>query len=169
MRLIKSRGCHAVRYREQRMLCRYDAVIHFAGRKAVGESVKEPWLYYTCASSPLRNSEIFQPEVFWRRRAGESSQREKLALREMLQQIGEVSVDMILLQAQPGGVHQSDGGHEEAQCQDGICFPLPPHPPPPTSPPSFLLHLKRPAAALFKGIWKQRSTSISRGQGHKRT
>jgi len=26
---------------------KYDAVIHFAGRKAVGESVKEPWLYYT--------------------------------------------------------------------------------------------------------------------------
>ena len=26
---------------------RFDAVIHFAGRKAVGESVKEPMLYYT--------------------------------------------------------------------------------------------------------------------------
>ena len=26
--------------------CRFDAVIHFAGRKAVGESVQEPWLYY---------------------------------------------------------------------------------------------------------------------------
>lgn len=27
--------------------CRFDAVIHFAGRKAVGESVAEPMLYYT--------------------------------------------------------------------------------------------------------------------------
>ena len=26
--------------------CRFDAVIHFAGRKAVGESVQQPWLYY---------------------------------------------------------------------------------------------------------------------------
>ena len=26
---------------------RFDAVIHFAGRKAVGESVAEPMLYYT--------------------------------------------------------------------------------------------------------------------------
>lgn len=26
--------------------CRFDAVIHFAGLKAVGESVKEPLLYY---------------------------------------------------------------------------------------------------------------------------
>ncbi len=29
------------------LVCRFDAVIHFAGRKAVGESVKEPMLYYT--------------------------------------------------------------------------------------------------------------------------
>jgi nucleoside-diphosphate-sugar epimerase len=28
-------------------LCRFDAVIHFAGRKAVGESVSQPMLYYT--------------------------------------------------------------------------------------------------------------------------
>ena len=27
--------------------CRFDAVIHFAGRKAVGESVSQPMLYYT--------------------------------------------------------------------------------------------------------------------------
>ena len=27
--------------------CRFDAVIHFAGRKAVGESVEFPMLYYT--------------------------------------------------------------------------------------------------------------------------
>ncbi len=27
--------------------CRFDAVIHFAGRKAVGESVQLPMLYYT--------------------------------------------------------------------------------------------------------------------------
>lgn len=27
--------------------CRFDAVIHFAGRKAVGESVQFPMLYYT--------------------------------------------------------------------------------------------------------------------------
>ena len=27
--------------------CRFDAVIHFAGRKAVGESVQSPMLYYT--------------------------------------------------------------------------------------------------------------------------
>lgn len=27
--------------------CRFDAVIHFAGRKAVGESVEQPMLYYT--------------------------------------------------------------------------------------------------------------------------
>lgn len=27
--------------------CRFEAVIHFAGRKAVGESVAEPMLYYT--------------------------------------------------------------------------------------------------------------------------
>ena len=29
------------------MLCRFDVVVHFAGRKAVGESVAEPMLYYT--------------------------------------------------------------------------------------------------------------------------
>jgi UDP-glucose 4-epimerase len=28
-------------------MCRFDAVIHFAGRKAVGESVEFPMLYYT--------------------------------------------------------------------------------------------------------------------------
>ena len=27
--------------------CRFDAVVHFAGRKAVGESVEFPMLYYT--------------------------------------------------------------------------------------------------------------------------
>ncbi len=27
-------------------VCSFDAVIHFAGRKAVGESVQQPWLYY---------------------------------------------------------------------------------------------------------------------------
>ena len=27
--------------------CRFDSVIHFAGRKAVGESVEHPMLYYT--------------------------------------------------------------------------------------------------------------------------
>ena len=31
----------------QNALCRFDAVIHFAGRKAVGESVDFPMLYYT--------------------------------------------------------------------------------------------------------------------------
>ena len=30
-----------------RWACRFDAVIHFAGRKAVGESVQSPMLYYT--------------------------------------------------------------------------------------------------------------------------
>lgn len=29
------------------MACRFDAVIHFAGRKAVGESVEFPMLYYS--------------------------------------------------------------------------------------------------------------------------
>ena len=28
-------------------LCRFDVVVHFAGRKAVGESVHSPMLYYT--------------------------------------------------------------------------------------------------------------------------
>jgi UDP-glucose 4-epimerase len=28
------------------LYCRFDAVIHFAGLKAVGESVKKPLLYY---------------------------------------------------------------------------------------------------------------------------
>ena len=28
-------------------MCRFDAVVHFAGRKAVGESVEFPMLYYT--------------------------------------------------------------------------------------------------------------------------
>lgn len=28
-------------------VCRFDAVVHFAGRKAVGESVEFPMLYYT--------------------------------------------------------------------------------------------------------------------------
>ena len=28
-------------------LCRFDVVVHFAGRKAVGESVTAPMLYYT--------------------------------------------------------------------------------------------------------------------------
>lgn len=27
-------------------MCRFDAVIHFAGLKAVGESVQKPLLYY---------------------------------------------------------------------------------------------------------------------------
>ena len=30
-----------------KLCCRFDAVIHFAGRKAVGESVQFPMLYYT--------------------------------------------------------------------------------------------------------------------------
>lgn len=29
------------------LTCRFDAVVHFAGRKAVGESVEFPMLYYT--------------------------------------------------------------------------------------------------------------------------
>ena len=28
------------------MLCRFDAVMHFAGLKAVGESVQKPLMYY---------------------------------------------------------------------------------------------------------------------------
>jgi UDP-glucose 4-epimerase len=28
------------------LLCRFDAVVHFAGLKAVGESVQKPLLYY---------------------------------------------------------------------------------------------------------------------------
>ena len=32
---------------QQQWACRFDAVIHFAGRKAVGESVQSPMLYYT--------------------------------------------------------------------------------------------------------------------------
>ena len=44
--VILSFFLHSITFGNSNCFCRFDAVIHFAGLKAVGESVQKPLLYY---------------------------------------------------------------------------------------------------------------------------